>query len=337
MIQGWCPSPAPDCLGSPGTLGGPAGCVLHVERSGAAQRRDADHPRDQRPVRPDWQPDVPGGNVLFEAVPSNPIDGGEFLSDARHPAVASTSARWTRPGTSSSPGKTSTPLPWTDGSRRGELRREYGDGPRGQRPRSRGPARPGFLRPGRPVHDPDSRNCRHRAAGDHSVRIRGTKDRLRNQPGGTVARPAPTAAGRAARRGRSDLQIVFDLATWLGLGAAFWEGDIEAAFRHQLAPSGITLEELRAHPEGVRAPLVTRYRKYAGIGFATPSRTVEPYSAALAAHGYSPQPAFEEPLTSPRSRVLCRAAGRTSCPATGQGAGRASREWVRPEPRRSRG
>ena len=134
-----------------------------------------------------------------------------------------------------------------------------------------------------------------------------------------------------------DLQIVFDLATWLGLGAAFWEGDIEAAFRHQLAPSGITLEELRSHPEGVRAPLVTRYRKYAGTGFAIPSRTVEPYSATLAAHGYSPQPAFEEPLTSPRSRVLCRAAGRTSCPATGQGAGRASREWVRPEPRRSRG
>lgn len=25
--------------------------------------------------------------MLFEAVPSNPIDGGEFLSDARPPAV----------------------------------------------------------------------------------------------------------------------------------------------------------------------------------------------------------------------------------------------------------
>jgi len=101
---------------------------------------------------------------------------------------------------------------------------------------------------------------------------------------------------------RSDLQIVFDLATRLGLGAAFWEGDIEAAFRHQLAPSGITLEELRAHPEGVRVPLATRYRKYAGTGFATPSGKVELYSATLAAHGYSPLPAFEEPLISPRSR-----------------------------------
>ena len=26
---------------------------------------------------------MPGGNVLFEAVPSNPIDGMEFLSDTR--------------------------------------------------------------------------------------------------------------------------------------------------------------------------------------------------------------------------------------------------------------
>ena len=145
--------------------------------------------------------DVPGGSVLFEAVPSNPVDGGSSCPMRALPRWASTSARWARPGSSSSPGKTSAPLPWTDGSRRGELRREHGDGPRGQRPRSRGPARPGFLGPGRPVHDPDSRTCRHRAAGDHPVRIRGTIDRLRNQPGGAVARPAPTAAGRAARRG----------------------------------------------------------------------------------------------------------------------------------------
>ena len=31
--------------------------------------------------------DVPGGNVLFEAVPSNPVDGQEFLSPGRPPAV----------------------------------------------------------------------------------------------------------------------------------------------------------------------------------------------------------------------------------------------------------
>jgi anaerobic selenocysteine-containing dehydrogenase len=31
--------------------------------------------------------DVPGGNVLFESVPSHPVDGKEFLSGARPPAV----------------------------------------------------------------------------------------------------------------------------------------------------------------------------------------------------------------------------------------------------------
>ena len=39
---------------------------------------------------------------------------------------------------------------------------------------------------------------------------------------------------------------MFDLATRLGLGENFWHGDIDEAFRHQLEPSGITLEELRA-------------------------------------------------------------------------------------------
>jgi hypothetical protein len=55
-----------------------------------------------------------------------------------------------------------------------------------------------------------------------------------------------------------------------------------------LTHSGAAIRSLCApRSEGVRAPLVTRYRKYAGTGFATPSRTVELYSATLAAHGYS--------------------------------------------------
>ena len=113
-----------------------------------------------------------------------------------------------------------------------------------------------------------------------------------------LRRPLVPPRGEA----RSDLQIVFDLATRLGLGEYFWDGDIDAAYRHQLAPSGITLEQLRAHPEGVRVPLTTRHRKYVDSGFATPSGRVELYSATLAEHGYAPLPTYEEPLTSPRSR-----------------------------------
>ena len=108
---------------------------------------------------------------------------------------------------------------------------------------------------------------------------------------------------------RSDIAIVFDLANRLGLGDCFFGGDVEAAWRHQLAPSGITLEALRAEPRGVRAAVATRHRKYAEIrdgapiGFATPSRRIELYSEPMLDHGYPPLPEFEEPRVSPRSRV----------------------------------
>jgi anaerobic selenocysteine-containing dehydrogenase len=113
-----------------------------------------------------------------------------------------------------------------------------------------------------------------------------------------LRRPLVTPRGET----RSDLQIIFDLAVRLGVGEHFWDGDIEAAWRHQLEPSGLTLEELRAHPEGVRVPLTTKHRKYVDAGFATPSGKVELYSATLAEHGYAPLPTYDEPLTSPRSR-----------------------------------
>ena len=116
--------------------------------------------------------------------------------------------------------------------------------------------------------------------------------------------PLVPARGEA----RSDLQIIFALATRLGLGEHFWGGDLDAAWRHQLAPSGVTLEQLRAEPAGVRVPLATRHRKYAELerdtprGFRTPSRKIELYSEVLTEHGYPALPAYEEPRTSPRSR-----------------------------------
>ena len=107
---------------------------------------------------------------------------------------------------------------------------------------------------------------------------------------------------------RSDAEIVFGLATRLGLGQHFWDGDIEAGDRHRLGGTGLTMEELRARPEGIRLPIETRFRKFATqrdgvpVGFATPSRKVELYSQVLLEHGYPPVPEFQEPLVSPRSR-----------------------------------
>ncbi len=107
---------------------------------------------------------------------------------------------------------------------------------------------------------------------------------------------------------RSDVDIIFDLAVRLGLGRYFWEGDVDAAYRYRLGPSGVTLEELRENPGGVQAPVQTRYRKYARQdgdtprGFNTPTRKVELYSETMLAHGYPPLPTYEEPLVSPLSR-----------------------------------
>jgi anaerobic selenocysteine-containing dehydrogenase len=113
-----------------------------------------------------------------------------------------------------------------------------------------------------------------------------------------LRRPVVAPRGEA----RSDLQIVFALAGRLGLGEHFWDGDIDAAWRHQLAPSGLTLEALRAEPRGISLDLPTVHRKHEGRGFRTPTGLVELYSQALAEHGHPALPTFVEPPLSPRSR-----------------------------------
>jgi anaerobic selenocysteine-containing dehydrogenase len=119
-----------------------------------------------------------------------------------------------------------------------------------------------------------------------------------------LRRPVVAPRGEA----RSDTDVVFDLACRLGLGAHFWNGDVEAAYRHQLQPSGVSLDALRENPGGVRVPLRTRYRKFAELkagipqGFATPTRKIELYSETFLEHGYPPLPVHEEPLIGPSTR-----------------------------------
>lgn len=108
---------------------------------------------------------------------------------------------------------------------------------------------------------------------------------------------------------RSDLEIIFDLAKRLGVGEHFFGGDIEAAFNHQLAPSGLTVQQLRAHPMGMRFAAQTRYQKYAELdpqtghprGFRTPTRKIEIYSTTFAKAGYDPLPVYQEPGEGPAS------------------------------------
>ncbi|WP_079127286.1 molybdopterin-dependent oxidoreductase [Streptomyces sp. TP-A0874] len=119
---------------------------------------------------------------------------------------------------------------------------------------------------------------------------------------------------------RSDLEIVFELACRLGMGADFFDGDIEAAWNHVLEPTGLTAAELRGAPGGIRVPLRTVHRKYGEpaadgtvTGFATPSRRVELYSPQLARAGHPGAPdagsvdeeTFPLLLTSAKSGYFC--------------------------------
>jgi len=108
---------------------------------------------------------------------------------------------------------------------------------------------------------------------------------------------------------RSDTWIVFQLAKRLGLGKDFWDGDIDAAYEHELAPTGLTLNQLKAAPGGITVSASLRYQKFATLeksgaarGFNTPDKKVAVYSHAFAAHGFAPLPEYIEPLISPVSR-----------------------------------
>src|SRR5918994_6948295 len=84
---------------------------------------------------------------------------------------------------------------------------------------------------------------------------------------------------------RSDTWIIFELAKRLGFGDQFWNGDVEAGYAYEIAPSGMTLEQLKNTPGGISQAVSPTYQKHAqrdkqGItrGFATPSKKVELYS-----------------------------------------------------------
>ena len=62
---------------------------------------------------------------------------------------------------------------------------------------------------------------------------------------------------------RSDTEIIFDLAKRLGLSQQFFNGDIDTALTYQLAPSGITVQQLKEHPVGMRSNARTRHKKHA--------------------------------------------------------------------------
>lgn len=122
----------------------------------------------------------------------------------------------------------------------------------------------------------------------------------------------------AVGQSRSDMQIVFDLAVRLGHGEAFYGGDIEAGWNHVLAPTGLTVADLRAQPAGIRRAVAQLAKSYTTRSPAFPTETglIELYSERLLRHGYSPVPiaaeapertndAFPLVLTTAKSGYFC--------------------------------
>lgn len=109
---------------------------------------------------------------------------------------------------------------------------------------------------------------------------------------------------------RPDLDIIFQLACRMGFRKEFWNGDAEAAFGFQLAPSGLTVEELRRQPVGITVPIPIREKKYAQLdaktgqlrGFNTVTRRLEVFSVTFRSHGYDPLPVYQEPAIGPVTR-----------------------------------
>ncbi|WP_246088410.1 molybdopterin-dependent oxidoreductase [Phreatobacter stygius] len=109
-----------------------------------------------------------------------------------------------------------------------------------------------------------------------------------------------------AGESKADYEIAAALAVRLGMGDLFFGGDIEAGWNHQLEPLGVTVDDLREHPEGLRFPQAFATAKYAATkddgtvtGFATPTRRVELYSELMLGHGYAPLAGHVEPADSP--------------------------------------
>ncbi|MCP5054880.1 MAG: molybdopterin-dependent oxidoreductase, partial [bacterium] len=94
---------------------------------------------------------------------------------------------------------------------------------------------------------------------------------------------------------KDDYQLWHDLAHRLGFGEKYfpWENE-EDVMRWILEPSGVSLEELRKHPEGlVYKPL--RYKKYKARPLPTPSGKIEFASPYLKKFGLSEIPEYIPP------------------------------------------
>ncbi|MDJ0924652.1 MAG: molybdopterin-dependent oxidoreductase [Acidimicrobiia bacterium] len=257
--------------------------------------------------------DAPGGNVLFTSVPSNPIAGAELLGSAQWAKTIGVDDRPLGParfGFVTGEDFYTAALEGRPYRARGlvsfgsNLLMAHGDSSRG---------RDALQRLDFHVHLDQFMNPTAEQA-DIVLPVTAAFETEGLKIGFEVSQEAESLVQlrkpllQPIGKARSDLEIIFDLAKRLGLGEHFFDGDVDAAWEHQLAPSGVTLQRLRDNPAGISLPLETSHRKYAAVdhngipaGFDTPTRRIELYVEAFLDIGQPPVPTFVEPALSPRS------------------------------------
>lgn len=96
-----------------------------------------------------------------------------------------------------------------------------------------------------------------------------------------------------------DLKFWFELAKRMGYGEYFPWKDVEEAIDYALKPTGLTVEKLMQHSQGIPFGSI-RYDQYKEKGFPTPSGKVKIYSETLKSLGHDPLPIHREsPLFRP--------------------------------------
>ncbi len=217
--------------------------------------------------------DAPGGNVLFTPVPSNPSTAPSCCSPEQRAKAIGLRAAAARPAPLRvrhrrgllRGGARGRALP---GPGAGQLRGQPRRRPRGQRPRvwRRWPRSTSschadlFMSPTAELAD-----IVLPVAAPFEVEALRVGFEVSQEAQSLVQLRRPVAPPRG--EARSDTQIAFALATRLGLGEHFWDGDLDAGLRHRLAPSGVTLERAArrtgGRPRSARhpAPQVRRARR----------------------------------------------------------------------------
>jgi len=104
-------------------------------------------------------------------------------------------------------------------------------------------------------------------------------------------------------------EFILDLGVAMGYGKDFWDGSIEACENYRLEPYGITIDELREHPTGIRLDKAPESGKVFGKFAETfvkksnnmsrdpylPQGKVALYNTNLEKEGFTPMPVWREP------------------------------------------